>query len=104
MKKLLCIALFSIAIMANAIETKETLTKTSEEKEVVVNNTIKKGVYDSDLQKETSVDAMFFGCASEGNGRYAIWREEGYSHREARALRRAYVRKCRNYFWQFGIF
>lgn len=50
---------------------------------------------DSNLK---GVDDLF-GCASEGNAWYRVWRGEGYSHREARSMRRAYVRKCRGNAW-----
>lgn len=94
MKNLLCIALFSIAIMANAAEKKEIVTNNSKEIKV------EKAAFEKTVDN-TITSIMFFGCASEGNERYAIWRSEGFSHRKAREKRRAYVRKCRGNFWQF---
>ena len=97
MKKLLCIVLFSIAIMANA----------AEKKEIVANNfkeiKVEKATFEK-IGDNTLTSNMFFGCASDGNHIYAIERAEGASHREARKTRRAWVRGCRGYFWQFGIF
>ncbi len=97
MKKLVCIALFSIAIMANATEKKRVIVNNSKE---IVTNTKEK------MKNEVNnfKDVMFFGCGSEGNAWYSHLRMEGKSHRDARKARRAYVRRCRNYFWQFGIF
>lgn len=105
MKKLLCIALFSIAIMANATEKKGIVTNTTDEKEVVTNNSTETvinnvtviNVEDCDFEKETAEDAMFFGCGSQGNSRYDQWRRDGLTHREARSRRRSYVRECRGY-------
>jgi len=91
MKKLLCIALFSIAIMANATEKKEIVTNDFKEVKVEIN--------ESSSEFETVKNDL--GCGKQGNNYYSLKRSEGMSHREARAYRRAYVRKCRNYFWQF---
>jgi hypothetical protein len=94
MKKLLCIALFSIAIMANA----------TVKKEIVVNNSKEVKVEKVTFEKtgyNTLTSIMFFGCASDGNQIYDIAISEGATHREARAIRRAWVRKCRAGFWQF---
>lgn len=44
---------------------------------------------------EKTTALMFFGCGADGNEFYEALREVGYSHREARALRRLYVRECR---------
>ena len=90
MKKLLCIAVFSFAIMASTTAKKETVANNNS-KEVVK-------IEKNDLKMseiEISEKNEFFGCGSEGNGYYNIKREEGMSHREARSARRAYVRKCR---------
>ena len=94
MKKYLCIALFSIAIMANAAEKKEIVANNSKEIKIEKANFEKIG-------DNTLTSNMFFGCASDGNQHYEIWREEGYSHREARSKRRSWVRDCRGHFWQF---
>lgn len=93
MKKLLCIALFSIAIMANATEKKEN----------VANNFNEVKTENFDFEKVTSVDGKLaiLGCTKDGNAYYSMLRSEGMDHREARTARRAFVRECRNYFWQF---
>ena len=85
MKKLLCIALFSIAIMANAAEKKEIK--------------VEKATFEK-IGDNTLTSIMFFGCASDGNQIYDIEISEGATHREARAIRRAWVRACRGGFWQ----
>jgi hypothetical protein len=103
MKKLVCIALFSFAVMANAKEKKE-IVISSDQKEVVINNESEITSEFSNFNEKTSEIAIFFGCGSEGNQIYDIEISEGENHRDARATRRAWVRKCRNYFWQFGIF
>lgn len=103
MKKVLFIALFSIAIMANATEKKGIITNPTNEKEIVTNdseniivNSSKEIKTESNkCTKETSEDDMFFGCGSEGNGWYTEYRNQGYSHRDARELRRIFVRECR---------
>jgi hypothetical protein len=39
---------------------------------------------------------MFFGCSSEGNSYYnGLMATGNYTHREARAYRRVFVRECR---------
>jgi len=93
MKKLLCIALFSIAIMANAAEKNENAANNSNE--VKAEN--------SDFEKVISIDGKLavLGCTKDGNAYYGMLRSEGMDHREARTARRAFVRECRNYFWQF---
>ncbi|APG65790.1 hypothetical protein LPB136_10620 [Tenacibaculum todarodis] len=60
----------------------------------------------TDFNSEISEDDVLFGCSSEGNQWYDIWREEGHSHREARSLRRAFVRECRGggWNWVFGVY
>ena len=77
MKKLLCIALFSIAIMANA----------AEKKEIVANNS--KEIKVEKVGDNTLTSIMFFGCSSDGNQIYDIEIANGATHREARATRRA---------------
>ena len=91
MRKLLCLAIFSIAIMANA----------AVKNEIVTNNSKEVYVEMSDLKMENFEEDMRMGCGSQGNQHYKIKRSEGASHREARKSRRAYVRECRGYFWQF---
>lgn len=86
MKKLLTVALFSIAIMANANSKKENVENNSTEIKIEVNKS-KTEITDEDIP----------GCSSEGNAWYDEWRSQGYTHREARALRRAWVRECRGY-------
>lgn len=83
MKKLLCIALFSVVLMSSTTKT--------EKEEITIN-----------VEMESTA---FFGCGSEGNAYYNIKRDEGMSHREARAARRAYVRECRGggWNWVFGV-
>ncbi|WP_299125736.1 hypothetical protein [uncultured Tenacibaculum sp.] len=103
MKKLFCIALFSIAIMTNATGKKEIITNPIIGNEIVRNsseniiiNSFKEIETESNKRtKETSIDDMFFGCGSEGNSLYNMWRNDGMSHRDARAYRRVFVRKCR---------
>lgn len=93
MKKLLCIALFSIAMVVNATESN---------KEVEVKNATEVTVEKSDLKHnqmfndELDVEK---GCGEKANLEYAKWRDQGYSHREARLLRRDWVRGCRGGTW-----
>jgi hypothetical protein len=111
MKKILCIALFSIAIMANATEkkgvvvnnSKEIVTNTAHEKvvlknysnEVMVNDFKEIKTVKNKCSKETSENDMFFGCGSQGNSMYNEYRAAGMDHRDARSERRAWVRECR---------
>jgi hypothetical protein len=105
MKKILCIALFSIAIMANATEKKEIVTKTKIEKEVVTDNSNKIMVnnfkeiktVNNKCTNETSENDMLFGCGSDGNDYYDTLISDGMSHRDARRERRAFVRECRGF-------
>jgi hypothetical protein len=106
MKKLLYIALFSMTITANAIEKKGVATNSHHEKVVFIdysNEILVDNFKDVNTEKKISIDALFIGCGSQGNAYYSMLRMDGMSHRAARASRRAFVRKCRNYFWQFGI-
>ncbi len=89
MKKLLC-----IAIMTNAAEKKEIVTNNS--KEIKVEKATFEKIGDNTLTLN-----MFFGCGSDGNQIYDIEIANGATHREARAIRRAWVRNCRGNFWQF---
>lgn len=85
MKNLLCIALFSVALLVNA----------AEEKEIVINDV--SVIKDSDFNNETFDD--FADCGEEGNLEYHLARQAGYNHRVARRLRRSYVRDCRGGTW-----
>lgn len=72
MKKIIFIAVFSLAIMSSTT----------------------KNISDN-VENVSNKEAMFFGCGSAGNGWYAEYRNQGYSHRDARELRRIKVRECR---------
>ena len=81
--------------------------KRHREKKVIGNNSkeiVKNIKGETEIVVNNSLNVMFFGCGSQGNAWYSHLRMEGKSHRDARKARRAYVRRCRNYFWQFGIF
>ncbi|TXD54214.1 MULTISPECIES: hypothetical protein [unclassified Polaribacter] len=96
MKKLLCIAFFSIAIMVNATAKKETVTNNS--KEVMIEKSdLDKKLKTENIEFNTDISEvdMFFGSGSQGNSMYAEYRGAGMSHRDARAERRAYVRDFR---------
>lgn len=100
MKKLVCIALFSFAMMANATERNEIETNNSKEVKTE-KSTVKKA-------EKTSIseEDFFWGCGSEGNAYYSTLRSEGMDHRDARSARRAFVRKCRGGGWKWvaGIY
>jgi hypothetical protein len=97
--------------MANAIETKATVVSDFAKNLVDVSDLEKNNLKKDNEQikikvissKEVSKDYLFFGCASNGNGVYSAAISQGYSHREARAIRRDFVRDCRGGFWQFGL-
>lgn len=96
MKKLLCIALFSIAIMANANNKKENVTSNFEAvkiEKILKSNSINLFDYSLELSQNS---LAFFGCGEEGNEQYDKNIKAGLSHRDARAERRKFVRKCRN--------
>ncbi len=107
MKKLLCIALFSIALMANATEKKEIVvnnsteivTNATGEKEIVMNNFLESE--NSDLKKEIFEDAN--SCGEQGNNLYDQLTSgpNAMSHRDARRERRTFVRECRDHIWPF---
>ncbi|MCT4700213.1 hypothetical protein [Tenacibaculum haliotis] len=90
MKKLACIALFSFAMLANATEGNEVETNNS--KEVKIEKSVSKKVENTSTTEEEDLSQ---GFGSQANGWYAKYRNDGYSHREARPLRRVWVRKCR---------
>jgi hypothetical protein len=98
MKKLLCIALFSIAIMANAAEKREIVVNNSKEVKVEKNDFSKEmKTVKSDFKIEISEDEIFFGCGSDGNDLYDALIALGLDHRDARAARRVFVRDCRGF-------
>lgn len=94
MKKLVCIAVFSFAIAANATEKNE-IVNSSDEKEVLTKSST--GI--NDIDKEISEDEIFFDCGNDGDIAYAEARLLGMSHREARSERRDFVRACRGGTW-----
>ena len=96
MKKLLCVALFSIALMANASEKKEILTNNSNDIKVEKTE-LKKGITieKNDFEEVVSEETLFFGCSGDGNELQDSLIEAGSSHRDARAERREFVRHCR---------
>lgn len=88
--------------MANATAKNEIVTNNSKEVNVEMSDSSNEFKIEmSDLKMEIFEEDDLQGCGSQGNQYYKIKRSEGASHREARRSRRAYVRKCRNYFWQF---
>lgn len=108
MKKLLYIALFSIAITANASEKKGVITNPTNEKEVVTDTSNKiivnnfrgiKTINNNKCNKETFENEALADCGEQGNLEYAKWRDAGWSHREARSFRRDFVRDCRGGTW-----
>jgi len=71
---------------------------TNNSTETVTENSVI-NIVDSDFENETSDDDLFFGCSSQGNAMYDEWRSQGFTHREARSLRREWVRDCRGGPW-----
>lgn len=71
------------------------LVNATEEKEIVINNFEDITTEPISLENELTAEVMFFGCGSQGNSWYSIKRSEGLTHRQARASRRSFVRKCR---------
>lgn len=84
MKKLLCIAVFSLAVMSSTTKEINTENKISD----IIENII-------------SIDEDSSNCGSDGNLEYIKARDRGLSHRAARAERRAFVRKCRGGTWMW---
>jgi hypothetical protein len=105
MKKLLCIALFSIAIMANANNNKkdivvnnstEIVTNASNENEISINDVLE--FENGDFNEETFED--YSDCGDQGDLYYSNLMATGnYTHRQARSLRRDNVRECRGGTW-----
>lgn len=96
MRKFLCIAVFSIAFMANATEKNENVANDFKEVNIEKSDFYKEiKTANSDVEMEIFEDAVFFGCGSQGNAVYEEYRDAGMSHRDARAERRAWVRDCR---------
>lgn len=99
MKKLLCIALFGVAIMVNA----------NNSKEIDNNNFNEIRVENSDFEKEIKTEnnhsdktkiqiienVTLVGCGSQANAVYDELIAAGMSHSEAREQRRIWVRDCR---------
>lgn len=86
MKKILCIAIFSVAIMANANNEKEVVVNNSTE--IITNTTDEKEIFEDDSD-----------CGDEGDLAYSNARNAGLDHREARSIRRTKVRECRGGTW-----
>lgn len=101
MKKLLFTVAIFATMLANATNDTEVVTNTLQDVTIEKNDVL------ADINfEEVSVNAnensiseaeVLFGCGSQGNAEYDRWRDEGYSHREARELRRAFVRDCRDF-------
>lgn len=91
MKKLLCIALFSIAIMANANSKKEIAVTNSDETEISTSSFLE--IENSNFMNENF--ELDVDCGAEGDLYYTQLREAGLDHREARSERRDFVRDCR---------
>ena len=83
------------------------LVNATEEKEIVINNFEDITTEPISLENELIAEVMFFGCGSQGNSVYAEYRGNGMSHRDARRVRRAWVRDCRGFgpngWWSIGI-
>lgn len=97
MKKLLCIALFSMAIAASAANEKELLPID-----------VKEATVEFDFSKEIKTDNSNFGsdaievlvdCGEQGDLVYSQAMQQGNSHRVSRELRRDFVRDCRGGTW-----
>jgi hypothetical protein len=97
MKKLLCIALFSMAIVASAANEKELLPID-----------VKEATVEFDFSKEIKTDNSNFGsdaievlvdCGAQGDVLYMQLTEAGEDHRDARSARRDFVRDCRGGTW-----
>lgn len=95
MKKLLCIAFFSIAIMASTTAKKETMTINSKEVIKIANNDLKTS------EIEIAKEILLMSCSEKGNLAYALNIEAGFTHREARSFRRDVVRGCRGGTWMW---
>jgi hypothetical protein len=101
MKKVFLAMAFSAVIAANATNDKESVTNTIQDvpiQKMEVTKVIKfEKVSIEENENLTSEVELLFGCGSQGNIEYDNWRDQGYSHREARELRRAFVRDCRGF-------
>lgn len=100
MKKLFFIALFSVAMVANATNDKEVTIKNNVElKEIKVDVSIESDTETTTVTKNKSLvlspDAVA-GGGERGNRLYNRLIAKGFSHREARKDRRADVRECRD--------
>ncbi len=85
--------------------------KRHREKKVIRNNSkeiVKNIKGKTEIVVNNSLNVMFFGCGSQGNAMYHEYRAAGMNHRDARYLRRVWVRKCRgngpNGWWSILIF
>ena len=96
MKKLLCIAIFSIAIMANANNKKEIVINNFKELKIEATVHLNATFSTNNAEKLSQYNFVVFGCGEGGNNTYDTAREKGSSHREARRERRIAVRKCRD--------
>jgi hypothetical protein len=98
MKKLLCVALFSIAIMAKATEKKEIVPNNSRELKIEKINL-------STASETESIDVaveplkVLADCGAQGDAYYHRLMDAGADHRDARSARRDFVRDCRGGTW-----
>lgn len=95
MKKLLCIALFSMAIMTNAANELLPKNVTGVKTENDFSKTIK--TENSNIENETI--EVLVDCGEQGDQLYHQLIQSGMSHRDARAERRDNVRECRGGTW-----
>ena len=100
MKKLLFTVAIFATMLANATNDKEIVNNQIEtanfEKEVSLAENLS-GYTATDSEISVGLEEEFFGCGSAGNHYYNMLRADypDMSHREARSLRRVFVRDCR---------
>jgi hypothetical protein len=97
MKKLLCIALFSMAIVASAANEKELLP--IDVKEVTVEYDFSKEIKTDNSNFASDAVEVLVDCGEQGDVMYLERMADGLTHREARDERRAFVRNCRGGTW-----
>jgi hypothetical protein len=95
MKKLLCIALFSMTIMTNAAN--ELLPKNVTG--VKIENDISKTIKTENSNIENETIEVLVDCGEQGDQLYSQLMLAGSDHRDARSERRDFVRACRGGTW-----
>lgn len=97
MKKLLCLALIGVSIMASAANAKCILPDNA--KEVSIGRDFSEDIESEIAYVQYETIEVIVDCGEQGDLLYSQLIQAGATHRDARAERRDFVRDCRGGTW-----